>query len=73
MWTLLAAAGTVLLVLTSPGYVGAQEDSGSQKSQAEQLVERSTRFSALIPAYGLITRRASYWMGLSSRVRRRHP
>ena len=39
MWTLLAAAGTVLLVLTSPGYVGAQEASGSQKSQAEQLVD----------------------------------
>src|SRR5688500_17453051 len=39
MWTFLAAAGTVLLILTTPVYVGAQKDSGSQKSQAEQLVD----------------------------------
>ena len=39
MWTLLAAAGTVLLILTTPVYVEAQKESGSQKSQAEQLVD----------------------------------
>ena len=38
MWTFLAAAGTVLLILTTL-HVGAQKDSGSQKSEAEQLVD----------------------------------
>ena len=69
-----AAAGTVLLILTTPLYVGAQKDSGSQKSEAEQLVDAFNKvFGAHRHTGYNHSKSTSYWMGLSRRVRRLHP